>query len=220
MSAKTDPAAATAAHERIIDAALTLFAERGYARTTVSSIAAAAGFSKGGIYHHFPEGKEEILFHLIERECGGITNQAREALGAAKQPIEEMTRLGEAVLFQNEWLARAGAVINSIIFGEPSNLRERVAARERENYRAYQALLMEQLRVILGGRVPAGMSPRGLSAALIGLMDGLFLQRRLGVELASREEIVAALRGLLTLLLGGPAPAGETPAGEKTHGPK
>lgn len=46
--------------QKIIMAALQLFAEKGYAPTSVSQIAKEAGISKGLIYHYFSS-KEEVL---------------------------------------------------------------------------------------------------------------------------------------------------------------
>ena len=49
------------ASERLAEAALELFAERGYERTTVVDIAQRAGLTKSTFYLHFPD-KREVLF--------------------------------------------------------------------------------------------------------------------------------------------------------------
>jgi AcrR family transcriptional regulator len=52
---------------RIAEAALELFAGRGYAETTIDQIAAAAGVGRRTVFRHFPT-KEAILFdHLVVR---------------------------------------------------------------------------------------------------------------------------------------------------------
>jgi TetR/AcrR family fatty acid metabolism transcriptional regulator len=48
----------------IVQAAIKLFAERGYDATPVSEIARAAGVSEGAIFRHFKT-KEDLLFHLF-----------------------------------------------------------------------------------------------------------------------------------------------------------
>lgn len=48
----------------ILDAALTVFAERGYRNARIDDVAEAAGVTKGAVYHHF-DTKEELLRRAI-----------------------------------------------------------------------------------------------------------------------------------------------------------
>jgi AcrR family transcriptional regulator len=49
--------------ERILDAALDLFIEKGYDKTTLREIAEQLGFTKAALYYHFPS-KQKILIAL------------------------------------------------------------------------------------------------------------------------------------------------------------
>jgi AcrR family transcriptional regulator len=73
--------------ERILDAAMRLFAERGYGGTSVGEIERAAGLAprSGALYQHF-NGKEDVLEKAIERHL-----EAVDDLGAAL----EMLPLGD-----------------------------------------------------------------------------------------------------------------------------
>ncbi|MCR4939677.1 MAG: TetR/AcrR family transcriptional regulator [Treponemataceae bacterium] len=51
--------------ENILEAALTLFSERGYDGTSVEQIAQAVGIKAPSLYKHF-KGKEEILNAIID----------------------------------------------------------------------------------------------------------------------------------------------------------
>ena len=53
----------------MLDAALSLFSTKGYARSSVSEIARAAGLSKGAVYLYFPS-KHDILLGLVRRAVG------------------------------------------------------------------------------------------------------------------------------------------------------
>lgn len=66
-------------YERIVDAALRLFTERGYFNTTVPDVARAAQVSVGSIYHHFKD-KEDVAralyLELIARMERALTEIA------------------------------------------------------------------------------------------------------------------------------------------------
>jgi AcrR family transcriptional regulator len=60
--------------ERILDAALTLFAREGYAATPTSKIAKVAGVSEGLIFRHFEnkQGLLDALMQKVELKLAGI----------------------------------------------------------------------------------------------------------------------------------------------------
>jgi AcrR family transcriptional regulator len=64
----------SSAAERLVEAALQLFAEKGYERTSVSEIQAAAGLSagSGALYKHFPS-KEAVLAAIVDRYLAAAT---------------------------------------------------------------------------------------------------------------------------------------------------
>lgn len=64
---------------RILDAALALFLERGYAATSIAGIRAASGASTGSIYHFF-ENKAALTRALLERAVAGWSAAAGPAL--------------------------------------------------------------------------------------------------------------------------------------------
>ncbi|GAA1665056.1 TetR/AcrR family transcriptional regulator [Nonomuraea maheshkhaliensis] len=67
--------------ERIIDESLRLFAERGYAATSVAEIEAASGLSPGagGLYRHF-KSKYEVLAAAISEHASRTRIQVAESL--------------------------------------------------------------------------------------------------------------------------------------------
>ncbi|GAA4418134.1 TetR/AcrR family transcriptional regulator [Actinokineospora soli] len=52
--------------ERVVRAAISLFAAKGFATTSIREIADAAGVTKGGVYHYF-ESKDDLLFEVHTR---------------------------------------------------------------------------------------------------------------------------------------------------------
>jgi len=99
--------------QRIVAAAVSLFAEQGFDATSVTEVVARAGVAKGALYHHFAS-KDDLLYEvyreLVERQLTGL----REILGRSLPPAETLreliadlvrttaARAGEAKVFQRE----------------------------------------------------------------------------------------------------------------------
>ncbi len=66
---------AEARPDEVLDAALALFVEKGFAATRVEDIATRAGLSKGAVYLYFPS-KEAILEGLVKRAVRPIADNA------------------------------------------------------------------------------------------------------------------------------------------------
>lgn len=81
--------------ERILDSALTLFAERGFARSSIRMLADRAGVSQGLLYNYFA-GKHELLREIMARGSEEVDRTFREAEAAA--PSESLAVLIGAAL--------------------------------------------------------------------------------------------------------------------------
>lgn len=57
-----------------VDVASKLFYERGYMSVGVAEIIQATNTSKGSFYHHFPEGKEQLLITCLEKLQMNVMN--------------------------------------------------------------------------------------------------------------------------------------------------
>lgn len=88
--------------ERIVSEALRLFAERGYAATSVAEIEAASGLSPGagGLYRHF-RSKEEVLAAAVREHITRTSTQISATFQAAadlqEQPLVERLRLAATI---------------------------------------------------------------------------------------------------------------------------
>ena len=70
---------AEARPDEVLDAAMALFIENGFAATRVDDIARRAGLSKGALYLYFPS-KEAVLEALVRRAIVPIADSALDAL--------------------------------------------------------------------------------------------------------------------------------------------
>lgn len=65
--------------DKILQASLKLFTQKGYADTTISDILKELDISKGGLYHHFAS-KEEILTSIAEQFADQIVEQIQTSV--------------------------------------------------------------------------------------------------------------------------------------------
>jgi AcrR family transcriptional regulator len=106
---------ATRAH--VIEVATRLFAEHGYDGTSVETVQAESGVSRGSLYHHFP-GKEALFLAVLEEVGAQIGREAEEATSGAADPVA-LLRAGGLLWIRNAgnpvvrqiWLIDAPAVL-------------------------------------------------------------------------------------------------------------
>jgi AcrR family transcriptional regulator len=76
----------------ILDAALAVFAERGYRNTRLEHVGEAAGVTKGAIYHYFAN-KEELLLRAIEHRREEAFGRIEEVVRDKSAPVSTRIRL-------------------------------------------------------------------------------------------------------------------------------
>ncbi|KUL38935.1 transcriptional regulator [Streptomyces sp. NRRL F-4489] len=75
----------------LLETAMRLFSERGYADVPAEELVRTAGLTRGALYHHF-DGKRglfEAVFEDIERKAA---DRIRTAIGSAPDPFERVDR--------------------------------------------------------------------------------------------------------------------------------
>jgi AcrR family transcriptional regulator len=78
--------------QEILDAALTVFAERGYRNTRLEDVGEAAGVTKGAIYHYFAN-KEDLLLRAIEQRSEEAFGRIEEIVRDKTAPVSTRLRL-------------------------------------------------------------------------------------------------------------------------------
>jgi AcrR family transcriptional regulator len=175
---------ADARPDEVLDAALELFMEKGFATTRVEDIARRAGISKGAVYLYFPS-KEAILEGLVRRAVVPIANNALNAIsnfqGDPRQAISAVLRMLAGKLTDPRTLA-----IPKLIMREVINFPELAAMYRRE---------------VLDNVVPVM-----IAVLERGMADGYL--RRLDAELTVRSVIGPVMMHLLMAEVFGLVPKG------------
>jgi AcrR family transcriptional regulator len=106
----------------LLDAALDLFVERGYAATRLDDIAARAGVSKGTLYLYFAN-KEELFKALVRENIVALLDRFRSEIAASDKPAPVLIEQ-----FMRTWWAEFGATrlagIAKLIMAEAGNFPE------------------------------------------------------------------------------------------------
>jgi response regulator NasT len=82
-------AAPRARRGEVLDAAARIFADKGFAETTIQDIADAVGVLKGSLYYYFSS-KEQLLHDVLTRADDSAWARVEEAVTAAAPAIEQL----------------------------------------------------------------------------------------------------------------------------------
>jgi AcrR family transcriptional regulator len=185
-----------ATRRALLDAAATLFTERGFARTSLDDVAAVARVTKGAIYHHFASkpGLFEALFDELELTENGA---ARAAFEAEADPT-----VGALAALDQFLRACSEPVYGALVFREAPLALGWDAWRRCEEKYSY-ALLSDMLEALAAaGRIPPG-GGEALPSIAFGMLGaaGQLLARTPAedcerVRAECRAPFVALLAGL------------------------
>ena len=108
--------------QEILDAALTVFAQKGFAAARLEDIAARAGVSKGTIYLYF-ESKEAVFKALVQEKLasriGGFAEMLRAYEGSSAELLTMLLRKFGAIVSTSELV-----VLPKIVIAEAGNFPE------------------------------------------------------------------------------------------------
>jgi len=123
----------------LLDAALTLFVEKGFAATRVEEVAALAGVSKGTLFLYFPS-KEELFKALVRHTISGRFTEWNEELKHFSGSSAELVRY-----CMHSWWKRIGMTkasgISKLVMSEAGMFPEIAAFYQQEVIVPGQALI-------------------------------------------------------------------------------
>lgn len=197
---KSSAARAGDKRDRILDAAVRVFAREGFHATKVSDIARAAGVADGTIYLYF-KSKEELLVSLFEDRVERLLNYLGTELDKLGTATEKYRRIIELQLgiFQGE---RELAEVVTIILRESTKLIKELAAPKFMEYLDAIAKVVADGQA--RGEFRSNVSPHLVARATFGALDGIALTWAVGR--GEPEALTRAASQLAELLLRGLSP--------------
>jgi AcrR family transcriptional regulator len=184
--------------EQIIEAAMRLFAERGYQATTVADIAAAADVATRTFFSHFAS-KEAVVFHNVDRDLDGLARALRER-PPGETTFDALRRWIDAMF--DEWTTEEDETL----------LRKRLC-REHEGLANFEGGVMARIHELLLQAIADDLDepqdalrPRLVAAAAMAALDSLegsFDEKAAQRVPVVKAEALAVLDDAMRFLRGG-----------------
>lgn len=165
-------------------AALRCFTVSGFHGTSIRQIAAEAGLSVPGIYHHYPS-KSAVLVALCEAAMDELLTASRAAIAGGRTTLERFDRLVACLVRFHAEYGEIAFVTYSEIRSLPDDARERHLQARRDE----QALVTELVEQGVAEGVFAAPSPREAARAVSTLCLGVSQWYRASGELTVPELI-------------------------------
>ena len=171
---------------RLLDAALAVFAEQGFASANLDQVAAAAGLTKGAIYSNFAS-KDELFFAMMQDQVLKRVVTLRAALhasaGDTRYPhtLRDVGRLlTEAFTTQRDWQ------LVFLDFWRRAVRDEDVRAQFVAHRRSVRAAIADHIGDMYGkDPIPGGFAVDDVVTVVLALCNGLALEYYIDPEFVS-----------------------------------
>ena len=193
----------TATRDKILGAALHVFAEKGYHRAAVDDIVRASRTSKGAVYHHFPN-KEALFLALVDELAARLSSALTTAIQASHGALEKVgaaLRAGLETFAEHRELAR-------ILLLESVSLGRAYEAKRAEVHGRFAALIRAHLDEAVSEGSISPLDTRVATLAWLGAVNEVVVQWLHGDEPDLLERAVPALTPMLLRSIGAEKPVG------------
>lgn len=201
-----------ATRQRLLDAAETVFADKGYHGAAVDDIARESDSSKGGFYFHFPN-KEAIFLALIDSLTPRLEAAIERALSAEPDPVAQLDAALRTVFetFSSHRQLSKILLVEAVGLGHGFD-EKLMLVRGR-----FAAMIQRRLDLaVASGRIPP-MDTETVSWAWFGAINEIVTRWLVTGQPRSLDAAFPPLRALLLRSIG--APAVDAPAQGKEPQP-
>ena len=179
----------TPTRERIVDEAMRLFSEHGYAATSIAKIEAAAGLTPGagGVYHHFAS-KEAVLAAGIERQLSrlGALREIRDVLGSLGDLKAELTLTARYVLAELDTESELLRILASDVRNRPQLLTAAVEELVGSTFTGFATWIGERAERPMSAEEATAIAVFGLGS----LLSSRLLRDVLGIPVQVDDQML------------------------------
>jgi TetR/AcrR family fatty acid metabolism transcriptional regulator len=197
--------------ERIVEAAIEVFAEKGFRSARISDIAEGAGVADGTIYLYF-RNKEDLLLTIFEEKMEELLRALALALEGIASPVEKMRAFARFHFHQLRTHPALAQVLQVELRQSTRFVRQYRPERLWEYLGVFEGLIRDGQAQ---GELRADMDPFLAKWAFFGALDELSIQwvlarnrERFNLEQAADQVVEIFLHGLLSSAV--PTPVSES----------
>ncbi len=188
-------------HERILDAALSVFSRKGYHLAAVDDIAVASETSKGGVYFHFPT-KQALFLALLDRMAALLRTRIEAAVADEADPIAKADIALQVVL----QTFASHRTLSRLFFVEALGAGPDLALRMAEIRSSFVDLIRQHLdEAVRQGSIPA-LDTRAASRVWFGALNEVVTTWVLSEPPGRLEDSYPTVRALLLRGIGAQVP--------------
>jgi TetR/AcrR family transcriptional repressor of lmrAB and yxaGH operons len=176
----------------LIDNAATLFRRQGYAATGLNQILDEAGVKAGSLYHHFPQGKQELAAAVVDTAGAGIEQLLRRFLATDRSVADIVDRWIDLLVAGLAGDHRDGCPIEPIAT-ESVNASRLVRAASARAFKSWCLAVEERLR----SEGCSAAEAQQVGIAVISLIEGALILSRISGDAAALNAAKPAARSLL-----------------------
>jgi AcrR family transcriptional regulator len=201
-----------AVRRRLLDAALHVFAEHGYASTNLDQVAAAAGLTKGAIYSNFAS-KDDLFFAMMKEQALKRVEAVRAAMETSSaapsgpQALHEIGRLlTEGFTRHREWQ------LVFLDFWRRAVQDDDVRTQFVAHRRALRTAIAGRVEQVLGRAPVLGeLTVDDVVTVVLALSNGLAIEQYADPAVV-RDDLFGRVLAQLSNISAPPAPQGTLPA--------
>jgi TetR/AcrR family transcriptional repressor of lmrAB and yxaGH operons len=176
----------------LVEQAATLFRRQGYAATGLNQILEETGVKPGSLYHHFPQGKQQLAAAVVDAQGAGIEQLLRRFLATGRPTADIVDRWVDLLIAGLAGDQRDGCPIEPIAT-ESVNASPLVREASARAFHGWCGAIEERLRT--DGWAAADAKEVGL--AVISLIEGALILSRISGEAGALDAAKSAARTLL-----------------------
>ncbi|MBA3451177.1 MAG: TetR/AcrR family transcriptional regulator [Chloroflexia bacterium] len=178
--------------QRLLDAALEVFAEHGYSDSAIDEIARASFTSKGGLYFHFPS-KQALFLALLDEAGAALLQRVEAAMANHSDPLDR----GDAALREALRVFGGQRLLTKLLLVEALGAGKEFTIKLNDLHSAFATLIAECLdEAVARGQIPP-LDTQVAAHAWYGAVNHVVLRWLMTGKPRRLEDTYPELRALL-----------------------